>query len=200
MKDTVFIRPKYKIEVAPESTIAIGDIAQVVGSEKLVAKLANLHIYQVTMKDQTIVVLDVMKVINQIVKQIPDIDIQVVGSTQTIIQVIYPKKKLSSLTFSLIWLLLFIGAGLAIMNFHEDVSMQEMHQRLFTILTGKTVENPLFIQVPYSFGLGIGMVLFFNHVFKKRINEEPSPLDVEIFNYQLDLDQYVIHHEDKDRP
>ncbi|MFP3360102.1 stage V sporulation protein AA, partial [Planococcus sp. SIMBA_143] len=35
----------------------------------------------------------------------------------------------------------------------------------------------------------------FNHLFKKRFNEEPSPLEVEMFNYQQDLDQYVIVHE-----
>ena len=35
------------------------------------------------------------------------------------------------------------------------------------------------------------MILFFNHVFKKRLNEEPSPLEVEMFNYQQDIDNYV---------
>jgi stage V sporulation protein AA len=42
------------------------------------------------------------------------------------------------------------------------------------------------------------MVLFFNHLFKKKINEEPSPLEVEIFNYQLDLDKYVAMNENKE--
>ena len=42
------------------------------------------------------------------------------------------------------------------------------------------------------------MILFFNHVFKKRFNEEPSPLEVEMFNYQQDLDQYVIMNENKE--
>ena len=53
-------------------------------------------------------------------------------------------------------------------------------------------------QIPYSFGLGLGMIFFFNHVFKKRLNEEPSPLEVEMFNYQQDLDRYVIMHENKE--
>ena len=60
------------------------------------------------------------------------------------------------------------------------------------------IEKPLFFQIPYSIGLGLGMIIFFNHVFKKRLNEEPSPLEVEMFNYQQDLDQYVIMHENKE--
>ena len=42
------------------------------------------------------------------------------------------------------------------------------------------------------------MIIFFNHVFKKRLNEEPSPLEVEMFNYQQDLDRYVVMHENKE--
>ena len=84
------------------------------------------------------------------------------------------------------------------MNFHEDVSMQDAHQRLYKIITGKSVDKPLMFQIPYSFGLGLGMILFFNHVFKKRLNEEPSPLEVEMFNYQQDLDRYVVMHENKE--
>lgn len=42
------------------------------------------------------------------------------------------------------------------------------------------------------------MVLFFNHLFRKRINEEPSPLEVEMFNYQQDLDRYVMLKENKE--
>jgi len=32
----------------------------------------------------------------------------------------------------------------------------------------------------------------------KRLNEEPSPLEVEVFNYQQSLDQYMIMHENKE--
>ncbi len=84
------------------------------------------------------------------------------------------------------------------MNFHEDVSMRIVHQKIFKTITGLEDDKPLLLQIPYSIGLGLGMILFFNHVFRKRINEEPSPLEVEMFNYQQDLDQYVIMHENKE--
>jgi stage V sporulation protein AA len=94
--------------------------------------------------------------------------------------------------------LLFIGSGLTIMNFHEDVSMQAVHQRLYEMVTGEKDAYPLWLQVPYSIGIGLGMILFFNHLFKKRLNEEPSPLELEMFNYQQSIDQYVIMHENKE--
>lgn len=84
------------------------------------------------------------------------------------------------------------------MNFHDDVSMQSVQEKLYKIITGEAKQKPLLFQIPYSLGLGLGMILFFNHVFRKRINEEPSPLEVEMFNYQQDLDSYVIVHENKE--
>ena len=131
-------------------------------------------------------------------KMDPTIEVDTFGPSQTIIEIILSKKKMSYLTFALVWFLLFVGGGMTIMNFHVDVSMGEVHQKIFTIITGKVEDKPLLIQIPYSFGLGMGMILFFNHFFKKRFNEEPSPLEVEMFNYQQDLDSYVIMNENKE--
>jgi stage V sporulation protein AA len=87
---------------------------------------------------------------------------------------------------------------MAIMNFHDDVSMRTVQEKIYTIITAKKDPKPLLFQIPYSIGLGLGMILFFNHFFQKKLNDEPSPLEVEIFNYQMDLDNYVIIHENKE--
>ena len=193
--EMIYLRLRQKKKVPPNKELLIGDIAQLIGEDKTCAKVEEIPIYQVTKEDKNLVVIDVMKVIIAIQKVMRNIEVQVVGPTQTIVEVQYPKKKLAPVYFVFIWFLLFIGAALAIMNFHEDVSMREVHQQIYKIVTGIDNPKPLLLQVPYSFGLGIGMVLFFNHLFKKRFNEEPSPLEVEMFNYQQDLDQYVIVHE-----
>jgi stage V sporulation protein AA len=95
----------------------------------------------------------------------------------------------------LVWIILFVGSGLAIMNFHTDVSMQEVHERIYYLVTGRHENQPLILQIPYSIGIGTGMILFFNHLFKKRFNEEPSPMELEMFLYQEAIDQYVINDE-----
>lgn len=198
MEKTVYIRLRHRIQVHPNDVITIDKIALVVGDKELTEKLRQIFIHKIKPIDNNRVVIDVMHVIKEIHKFDHHIDVQTIGASQTIVEILYEKKKLSPLLFSVVWLLLFIGAGLAIMNFHEDVSMQQVHQRIYKIVTGKSNEQPLLLQIPYSLGLGLGMVLFFNHLFKKRINEEPSPLEVEIFNYQLDVDQYVAMNENKE--
>jgi stage V sporulation protein AA len=199
MEKTVFIRLRNRVQVHPNANVCIGDIAQMIANDaELIEKLKKIMIYQIKESDKNIVIIDVMKVVQAILDFDSSLDIQTIGPAQTIVEVVYKKRNFTNLYFALIWLLLFIGSALAIMNFHEDVSMQQVHQRLYTIITGEKADKPLLFQIPYSIGLGLGMILFFNHVFRKRINEEPSPLEVEMFNYQQAIDQYVIVHENKE--
>ena len=198
LEKTVYIRLRNRVLVRPREEVFLKDIAQVIAHDALHEKLNQLMIYQISDQDRNIIIIDVMQVIAEIAKLDPTIEVQLLGPSQTIVEVVFKKKKYSITLFVLAWLLLFFGSMLTIMNFHEDVSMQDVQQRIYRIITGKSVEKPLFFQIPYSIGLGLGMIIFFNHVFKKRLNEEPSPLEVEMFNYQQDLDQYVIMHENKE--
>lgn len=187
-----------RLKVSPTYEVKLGDVAQLAGDSSIVELLQNEIVYKITAHDKTHVVIDVMKVIEIIQQKASHVQINLLGSGQTLVEIIYEKKKTHPIFFGLVWLLLFIGAALAIIYFHEDVSMQQVHQRLYYMITGEFNAQPLLFQIPYSLGLGLGMVLFFNHVFQKRINEEPSPLEVEMFQYQQSLDQYVIVNENKD--
>ncbi len=187
-----------RLKVSPTYEVKLGDVAQLAGDSSVVELLQNEIVYKITAHDKTHVVIDVMKVIEIIQQKASHVQINLLGSGQTLVEIIYEKKKAHPIFFGLVWLLLFIGAALAVIYFHEDVSMQQVHQRLYYMITGEFNAQPLLFQIPYSLGLGLGMVLFFNHVFQKRINEEPSPLEVEMFQYQQSLDQYVIVNENKD--
>lgn len=196
--DIVYIRMRNRIHVRQNQQIKLKDVAKIIGNHEKIKMLDETLLYTVREEDKNIIIIDLVQMIETIQRVAPALEIQTFGPSQTIIEVIYEKKRVSFLSFLAVWLLLFIGAIMTIMNFHVDVSMREVHQRLFTMITGRVDAKPLLIQVPYSIGLGVGMILFFNHFFKKRFNEEPSPLEVEMFNYQQDIDQYVIINENKE--
>ncbi|MFJ8256215.1 stage V sporulation protein AA [Peribacillus asahii] len=196
--DLIYLRMRNRVHVKQNQQVRLKDIAKIIGEDRQVKKIEAETLLTVKKEDKNIIIIDLIEVIEVIQAADSSIEIQTFGPSQTIIEVIYEKQKVSFLAFAAVWLLLFIGAAMTIMNFHVDVSMGEVHQRLFSIITGIEDKKPLLIQIPYSFGLGIGMILFFNHFFKKRFNEEPSPLEVEMFNYQQDLDQYVIMNENKE--
>jgi len=189
---------RQRVQVLQHQKVTIGDVAQIVASDEKEEEVKKYIIHEVTPEDKHLIVIDVMRLIGTIHVKDPNAEVQTVGPAQSILEIQMKQKTLAPVYFVLVWLLLFTGSALAIMNFHEDVSMQLVHQKIYYMITGHYKDQPLLLQIPYSFGLGMGMILFFNHLFRKRLNEEPSPLEVEMFNYQQDLDQYVIVHENKE--
>ncbi|MEQ6376252.1 stage V sporulation protein AA [Bacillaceae bacterium S4-13-58] len=200
MDSIVYIQLKPKVHIKEPKNITLSMIAHIKGPSGLQTALRNYSIYQYTEEDENVVVLDSFYILDQLYKNFPYLEYQFIGYSETMILMEKPIKRTPFLLVGVIWLLLFVGAGMAIINFHYDVSMQQVQQKLHYMITGKEEKYPLWIQIPYSFGLGLGMVLFFNHVFKKRINEEPSPLEIEMNNYQSDIDKYLIKHQNKTDP
>jgi stage V sporulation protein AA len=198
LEKTIYIRMRNRVQARVNEQVFLKDVAQIIAPEAALSGLQFMVVHQVSVDDKNIVIIDVMKVIKLITGVFEECEIQTIGPAQTIIEVILKKKRVTLPFFLLIWFLLFFGSAMAIMNFHDDVNMKSVQEKLYTIITGLKEPNPLLFQIPYSIGLGLGMILFFNHVFQKRFNEEPSPLEVEMFNYQLDLDNYVIIHENKE--
>lgn len=195
MGGIVYLRLKKDLEVEPHASINLSDIAYISGNPSVTKQLEKTLLYKITDDDHNVSVLDGFSVIDQLVQLFPNLEFQQLGPTQTIIHIKKQKKQASIILISVIWLLLFIGSSMAIMNFHYDVSMQEVQQKLHFLLTGNNSNYPLWLQIPYSLGLGVGMILFFNHLFKKRFNDEPSPLEIELYKYQQDLDNYVSYYE-----
>lgn len=198
MKDALFLRLRKRLAVKPEAMITLGDICQLFWDGKREDALKRMPIYQVKPTDGNLIVIDIMQVIQRVRSVYPEVELEIQGAPQIIVEVLNPRKKAKPVLVALVWLLLFIGSGLAIMNFHTDVSMREVHERIFYLITGEQSKQPLWLQIPYSIGIGMGMILFFNHIFEKKINEEPSPLEVELFMYQQSLDQYYIQNENKE--
>lgn len=189
--DQVYVRMKKKLNLSTLQTLQLKDIAYLSTTSPLKRELENMNIYKVTESDHNYIVIDSFIIIRHLNDRFPELEFNIIGPSEVIIHVEKKKRKKSILLVSFVWLILFIGTAMTIMNFHYDVSMQEVQQKLHYLLTGEQNEFPLWIQIPYSFGLGAGMLLFFNHWFKKRFNEEPSPLEIELYKYQQDIHQYI---------
>lgn len=192
----LYLRLRRKVEIRIGDQIRLGDIAEWITEPEYEQLVGNLLIYESKVEDGNRILIDMMRIMEKLYEAAPELRVIHFGEPHVLLEVSAErKKKTNRLLVAAVWLLLFVGSGLTIMNFHTEASMFQVHQRIYELLTGERVSHPLVLQIPYSLGIGAGMVLFFNHLFKKKFNEEPSPLDVEMFAYQENLDQYVITEE-----
>lgn len=191
----LYIRLRKRVTIRKGVSIKLCHIAQIMTDSELEKQINDLLIYVPTRSDGNLLMIDIMRVIRTVKEAFPTITIEHFGEPHSLIEITAGEKKPNPFLIAIVWLLLFIGSGVAIMNFHADVSMGLVHQKIYELLTGTKLEHPLLLEIPYSFGIGIGMAVFFNHWFKKKFNDEPSPLEVEMFLYQENMNQYVITEE-----
>ncbi|WP_405153097.1 stage V sporulation protein AA [Paenibacillus sp. FSL K6-0108] len=193
---TVYVRLRSRIRIQRGRSVRIGDVAHLLTSpEEQEARLLELELLRPGPEDGNLILVDILQIIPLIRRALPDVTVELIGSGHTLVEVVVGSGKPSKSLFILVWLLLFFGSALTIMNFHADVNMQEVQIRIVEMITGQRDEHPYLFQLAYSIGIGFGMAVFFNHLFKKKWNEEPTPLEVEMFLYQQNVDKYVVIEE-----
>jgi stage V sporulation protein AA len=192
---TLYIRLRKRMTIRRGDPVVLGHVAQMLVDIEYEPALQMLLLHHPRVQEGNRLLVDMMLIVSKVKKQYPFMQIEHFGEPHCLIEIMDERRRTKLVWVVLVWLLLFVGSGLAIMNFHADVSMNTVHQHIYKLLTGEWVAYPLLLQIPYSLGIGLGMIIFFNHLFKKKFNEEPSPLDVEMFMYQENVNYYVITEE-----
>ncbi|OUM96832.1 MAG: stage V sporulation protein AA [Thermobacillus sp. ZCTH02-B1] len=193
--NTLYVRLRKRLVIRPGDTVRLGDVARLLADDERERRLAGLVLYRHSPEDGDRAVIDMLHVIRAVSEAEPGLDVEFVGEPQTLVTVTARSQKPIPGMLVVAWLLLFFGSGLTIMNFHADVGMLEVHRRMTELITGTRAERPLWFQIPYSIGVGLGMILFFNRVIRRKLSEEPSPLEVEMYQYQENVDAYVVADE-----
>jgi stage V sporulation protein AA len=87
---------------------------------------------------------------------------------------------------------LFAGAATAIMSFHTDGQIPKIFERVYQMFYGVQVTNPPIIVIPYSIGLALGIIVFYNHFMGRKITVDPTPIEVEIETYEKEVTEAMV--------
>lgn len=132
----------------------------------------------------------ILKVIERIHKEYPNLNIVNCGEEDFVVE--YKKSTvknafLEKVKLVIVCVLVFFGSAFTIMTFHNDIGIEDVFERFYVQLMG--TEKPIIteLEISYSIGLGTGIILFFNHISKKKISHDPTPIEVELKKYNKDL-------------
>lgn len=191
----VYLRLRSRVRLFRGQDVHLGDVAHLLSDPERENELLKLVLMRPQKQDGNLILVDMLQIIAKIREHIPGVVVESLGKPHVLVELVEKPRKPSKILFVLVWVLLFFGSALTIMNFHADVSMMEVQVRIVEMITGKKDQHPYLFQIAYSLGIGFGMIVFFNHLFQKKWNEEPTPLEVEMFLYQENVDQYVVAEE-----
>ena len=83
------------------------------------------------------------------------------------------------------------------MAFHNDIQIQELFNNVHVMITGKESNGHTILELSYSIGLCLGIIVFFNHIGGKRISSDPTPIEVEMRIYEEDVNQTLIDNAER---
>ena len=74
------------------------------------------------------------------------------------------------------------------MAYNEDVNVSGVFDKIYATMYGKQRKAPGIMEAAYALGVGLGVIIFFNHFGKKKLQTDPTPMEVEMEKYESDVD------------
>lgn len=117
------------------------------------------------------------------------------GEQNCIVELVDGKKKkklweVAKLFF--VCLLCMAGGAFSIMAFHNDISLPILFQKFYYFIMGTKSDGNTILELFYSLGLGLGIMLFYNHVGKRRITKDPTPIEVSMRSYEQQMNAAMV--------
>ena len=72
--------------------------------------------------------------------------------------------------------------------------MTKVFQESYYVVTGRESDGFTILELSYSLGLAAGIIGFFNHFSKWKINTDPTPLEVEMRLYEDNISKTLIQN------
>lgn len=89
-------------------------------------------------------------------------------------------------------LVAFFGASFSIMTYNTDVGIEELFYNVYQMIMGRTPDGPNILHISYTAGLALGIVIFFNHAGKIKLNDDPTPFEVQMRLYERDVNDTLV--------
>ncbi len=188
--DVVYLKFEEKIQTDQEK-IYVSDVAEIVcRNDQKKEQIRNIAIHSFGIPDRDVVT--ALYIVNEIEKQVRDVVVVPLGTENIILERI--KNKQPSHLFEIVKVVFvsmvcFFGTGFTIMAFHNDIGIRGVFEQISSLITGTEGLGVMILEISYAFGLTAGILLFFNHIGKRRITKDPTPIEVSMRNYEDDVNK-----------
>lgn len=200
MSEILYIQTDKNMQVTSE-IVCLQDIAQLSCSNpRVLNRCRILKVTTLPERKYGRYPVSVIEVIRKIQQEEKEVEVVHVGEPEFLLTYAAPGRKNQVeawLKTIFVCLVTFFGTMFSIMTFNKDVDVEGLFAQIHTQLTGKASDGFSALEVSYSLGIGVGVVCFFNHFGKRKLTEDPTPMEVEMRAYEDQVDTTIIEQESR---
>lgn len=194
-KSTLYIKGDQSVELQKRD-VTLGDLLTMEYVDPAVlAKLKTLKVLKFPETGKHRYVISIMKLIQIIHAEYPNMEIQNLGAADMIVAYEMPKstkKWFQYVKTVVVFLITFIGASFAILTFNNDSNVTKLFSQIYELVIGQEKQGFSILELTYCIGVVIGILVFFNHFGKKKFTADPTPIEVEMRLYENDIQTTLI--------
>ncbi len=187
--------------------VYLKDIAEVhCRNQTVEAKVRELKVCSLKVPQNqkvTIHIGSVVELLKKIESAVPNVQVDSLGEVDFVVKYrpdAGGSKGMQWLKTSFISVIAFCGATFAIMTFNNDSNVSDVFANLYYLTMGIESDGTTILELSYSLGITIGILVFFNHFASWKITVDPTPIEVEMRIYEDNLNKTLIqNHGRKER-
>lgn len=184
----IYIKPKQKVQIIGKKIVYLSDVAEIFAGGSCQGDLEKLPVFQITKNMENMYLLSVLELVQAIAAVYPKATVSNLGESDILLSYSpQPKKEKKLILWGKILFVsavLFCGAATTIMCFHSDTQLPLIFQNYYAMAYGENQGLPKLVTIPYSIGLAVGILVFFNHFSKFALSKDPTPIEVEMTTYE----------------
>lgn len=200
-KETLYLKLDRSVQI-PSDEVYLRDLGKLYcRDEVLLARIRATKVFMLKKEDGGRKVISVMYLIAMLQDEFPQLEVENIGETETVVKRVrvsrYPGAW-QALKICFVSGICFFGAFFTIMAFHNDIGVIRVFQRIYEMITGRGSDGVTTLEISYSIGLALGIIVFFNHIGGRRITKDPTPIEVEMRLYENEVDQALAETADRE--
>jgi stage V sporulation protein AA len=167
-------------------TVRLRDVAGIFCSDTSeISPIGDLVIATLK-KDEQKRVLSALEAVRLIGMYAPNATVTILGENEFVLTRASEKAASPISAFvltALVCLISFFGAAFSVASFNNDVDVSLLFEQI--LKTAKSTDDLLpWLQISYSVGIPVGILVFYNHLSRKKMYNDPTPLEVEMRLYE----------------
>lgn len=200
-KETLYLKLERNVEIQ-KPDVQLKDLGKLYcRDETLLNRIKVTKIFRFRPEDGGRKVVCVMKLIEMLQNEYENLEVESIGEAEVVIEEVKTNKYKGSVQTAKICFvsgICFFGAAFTIMAFHNDVGIVKTFNKVYEMVTGQLSDGVTVLEIAYSIGLALGIILFFNHIGGRRITKDPTPIEVEMRIYEKEVNDALVETADRE--
>ena len=192
---TLYLLLEQNTEVSTRD-VRLSDVAKMACTdEHALNRLKTIKLFRIPSGKKFRKTMTVVDIIEKVQALYPNMEVNNLGETDFIVTYVEQGKEHPVWDFVktvLISAVIFFGSAFSIMAFNNDINVTELFAQVYEQCTGAVSDGYTILEISYSLGLSVGIILFFNHFAGKKITMDPTPLEVQMKQYEQDVNTAII--------